>query len=240
MFEPCFIPSAKSKIGSAVALAISIREFARRDGCSEKLVRRGISTGHLKTLADGKLDETLVGSAWRKGNRNADIGADKGADSAPSVRTPSKPSAPNPGGEGLHVEIERQPHGGALKRTRKDDPDPDEDLEDLGDDVIAQILRGEFVNVAKAEMLKANALALRQTINARREAGALVEIELAERVLFESARAIREAWLNWPLRAAPLIAAELDVPADKVVEVLTAHVHEQLATLGEPEADFSA
>lgn len=52
---------------------ISIREFARRDGCDDKLVRRAIAKGHLTLLPDGKMDPALVGSSWREGNRPAEV-----------------------------------------------------------------------------------------------------------------------------------------------------------------------
>ena len=48
---------------------ISIREFAKRDGCSHTLVRKALKNGHLSLLPDGKLDPKLVGSGWRKNNR---------------------------------------------------------------------------------------------------------------------------------------------------------------------------
>jgi hypothetical protein len=70
---------------SAPVEGISIREFAKRDGCNDKVVRRKIASGHLQTLTDGQLDQALVGTGWRK--RNADS-ADKPADIAdtPAVR----------------------------------------------------------------------------------------------------------------------------------------------------------
>lgn len=48
---------------------ISIREFAKRDGCNDKLVRRAIAEGHLAKLPNGKIDPALVGTGWRPGNR---------------------------------------------------------------------------------------------------------------------------------------------------------------------------
>jgi hypothetical protein len=55
---------------------ISQREFARRDGCSKTLVRRGLSQGNLVAFEDGSIDPALVGSAWRRGNRLAQLDAD--------------------------------------------------------------------------------------------------------------------------------------------------------------------
>lgn len=73
-----------------MAELISIREFARREDCNDKLVRRAIEGGFL-VLSEGKtLDAALVGSAWRKRKRaaadtsaSADTGKRKGADAAP-------------------------------------------------------------------------------------------------------------------------------------------------------------
>ena len=48
--------------------SLSIREFARRDGCDERLVRRAVSTGRLPRREDGTLDANLVGTEWRVGN----------------------------------------------------------------------------------------------------------------------------------------------------------------------------
>lgn len=64
-----------------MSLGISIREFARREGCSDTLVRRALKTSHLKALADGTLDPSLVGTGWRKGNRTGS------AEPANTVRT---------------------------------------------------------------------------------------------------------------------------------------------------------
>ncbi len=45
--------------------------------------------------------------------------------------------------------------------------------------------------------------------------------------------------LSWPSRIAPLLAAELGIDeGDRVAELLTAHVHKQVAKLGIPDADF--
>lgn len=60
--------------------AVSIRQFARLDGCAESLVRRAIKEGRLIPGHDGKLDTALAGTGWRKKNREAS--AQKEHDSA--------------------------------------------------------------------------------------------------------------------------------------------------------------
>ncbi len=62
---------------------ISIREFARRDGCSEKLVRNALKTQHLPTFPGKQLPANLVGTGWREGNRRKR----RAADTVRTVRT---------------------------------------------------------------------------------------------------------------------------------------------------------
>jgi len=83
--------------------------------------------------------------------------------------------------------------------------------------------------------VKAAALALKQALDAQKRAGALIELALAEGVLFEVARQARDAWINWPAKIGPLLAADLGLEAATVVEALTPYVQQQLEDLGEPQ-----
>lgn len=71
------------------------------------------------------------------------------------------------------------------------------------------------------------------------EAGRLIELEQAETVIFEDRRGARDAWMAWPGRFAPLIAADLDIDGAKLAEALKPYVHQQLEELGEPDLDFT-
>lgn len=51
-----------------MAEGISAREFARREGVSDTLVRRAIKQGRLRVSADKLLDPDQLGTAWREGN----------------------------------------------------------------------------------------------------------------------------------------------------------------------------
>lgn len=185
---------------------VSVRQFAKLDGCSHTLVGKAVKDGRLPVSEAGLLDPSLAGSGWRKRNR--------GVETPPEVATRRRGQA-----------------GAALP------PDPS-DLDD--EDFVAEVLAGRFRNVSDAERVKENALAAKNLLAARREAGDVVDIEVAEAVLFEAARSIRDAWMNWPVRVGPLIAAELGVAAEPVVEALTTHVQQQLQDLGEPDAIFAA
>ena len=213
---------------SSLSSGISQREFARREGCDPKLIQRAVKSGHLPTLSDGTLDPDLVGSGWRKRNRR---GEDSGEDSAAVSADMSSVSSPP-----VLTTLEPQTHGGGLKRRRRTE-EPDEVID--GDQFVAEVMSGKVHKLADSERVKEGALALKQVLAARQAAGQLVELAVAEAVLFETARAARDSWLNWPARVGPLLAADLGVPADRVTEVLTAHVQSHLADLGEPEADFN-
>lgn len=187
-------------------MSISIREFAKREGVSDTLVRKALKLGRLKALPDGKLSPDLVGTAWREGNAK---GANSGANSAnPSVRSSTSGVRTLDDAAELEAEAEL--------------------LAALGD---------PNLDYAEALRRKENYLGLLRQLEYEQKSGALVEMETAENILFDQARANRDAWLNWPTRVGPLLAAELGLEADRVTGVLTEHVHRHISQLGEPEAE---
>ncbi|MCB8877597.1 hypothetical protein [Acidisoma silvae] len=64
---------------------ISIREFARRDGCSERLVRRHVDRGAITKFPDGSIDPTFVGTGWRSSARRQGR-ADRPADTSEKLK----------------------------------------------------------------------------------------------------------------------------------------------------------
>lgn len=196
-------------------LGISIREFARREGVSDTLVRKALKLNRLKAFDDKSIDPALVGSPWREGNAT-------GANSA-------NPSA-NPGSQSVRTS----------RPVRTAPPPRVEDGETPADAAKRYVDSGvALLDYAGALEKKENYLALLRELEYEQKAGSLVELDTATAILFEEFRAQRDAWLNWPTRVGPILAAELGVEADRVTEVLTAHVHKQIAQLGEPEANFS-
>ncbi|MCT8345432.1 MULTISPECIES: hypothetical protein [Photorhabdus] len=97
------------------------------------------------------------------------------------------------------------------------------------------IATGAEMSREEASRVKENYLALLTKLEYEKEDGLLVEMTVAEAVLFSAFREQRDAWMNWPSRVAPLMAADLDVPADRMTEVLIEHVHKHISGLGEPE-----
>lgn len=96
---------------------------------------------------------------------------------------------------------------------------------------------GATMSLDEARRVKENYLALLHQLDYERKSGELVELAVAETILFDQARASRDAWLNWPTRVGPLVAADLGLEADRVVETLTDYVHQHLQQLGKPETE---
>lgn len=104
---------------------------------------------------------------------------------------------------------------------------------------IEQLLAGQFRSKVQANAIKENALALKHLLAAQKEAGTLVELEVAEQVIFNDRRAARDAWQAWAGRFAPLIAADLNIDGSTLAEALKPYVHQQLDELGEPDLEWS-
>ena len=188
---------------------VSIREFARREGVSDTLVRKALKLNRLKAFDDGSIDPGLVGSNWREGNAKGAKPANQNAN--PAVRS-------------SHLEV----------RSSQGDEGDSETLEEEA----ARLHESGGVathDYAEALRRKENYLALLRQLEYEQKSGSLVDLEVAEKILFEQARASRDAWLNWPTRVGPLLAADLGLEADRVVGALTEYVHKHISQLGTPE-----
>ena len=113
----------------------------------------------------------------------------------------------------------------------------DETVSEAADRIIKTI--GADMPMDEAKRLKENYLALLNQLEYQQKSGELVEIQLAQKILFSEFRAQRDAWLNFPSRVGAMLASDLNLPADRVTEVLTKYVHEQITTLGEPQTEFN-
>ncbi|WP_175950368.1 hypothetical protein [Burkholderia sp. BCC0405] len=97
------------------------------------------------------------------------------------------------------------------------------------------------VAYGEALRLKENWIALLRRLEYEHKSGALIELSAAQRVVFDLCREQRDAWLAWPARIAPFLAAEFAVPdLERLVAFLNEHVYQQLAELGEPNPRFEA
>lgn len=211
-------------------MGVSLREFARLDGCNDRLVRRGIEQGRLPAYPDGTVDAALAGTAWRKSN------AASAANPSGANRRTAK------GNADTAARADKRPRN-ADKATQHADTAASVDealrmFEQQAAAVTERVLNG--ASYADALRIKENYLALLRQLEYSIKSGAVIDLADAEQTAFEIFRGVRDAWLNWPARVAPLIAADLDYDdIDRLGVVLAAHVHDQLAMLGEPQIDFA-
>jgi hypothetical protein len=125
----------------------------------------------------------------------------------------------------------------AAPATVEIDIQPGETVEQAADRLAGDI-DVNTTSFDEARRVKEVYLALLNRLEFEQKSGALVDLETASTILFEEFRAQRDAWLNWPTKIGPLLAADLGVEAEKVTTALTGYVHKQVASLGEPQAEF--
>jgi hypothetical protein len=193
------------------ALHVTQREFAKLANCDEKQVRRAVASGKLKPDADGRLDPALVASGWRRPIRSSRAVADTADISKVSAET--------------------------IRSVRTEQIVDENDTPAEAAAKIVLALGAEH-QLGEAIRIKENFNALLKQLEYEQKSGSLVDLTVARTVLFDSARAARDSWMNWPMRVGPKIAADLGLEADRVTEVLIEHVHKQIASLGEPDAHF--
>lgn len=202
-------------------------EYAKLHGVSRKTVTKW-KDGDYLVLSEGKVDLEATDTLLKEhglGRFREGVTPRKQGNNTP----PGKPQASSPP---RAVKISRPSDG-------YDDPPPELDLfvHDT-DDLIEDILAGRNLKASEAERIKENNLALKHILDMRERAGMLVETEKVEALFFETSRKARDAWMDWPTKVGPLIAADLALEADVVVEVLTKYVQSQLEKLGDPGAQL--
>jgi hypothetical protein len=189
-------------------------EFARRHGVSKPAVQKWERNGWL-VLSEGKVDAEASDAKLAKYRDSKD-----GRATAKTSKAGGKPHTSKP------AQVNR-PAPKVLE---------DETPEQAAERIVRSY--GADMPIEEAKRVKENFLALLNQLEYETKSGSLVDLETAKGVLYERAHAARNEWLQWPANVGPLIAAELGIESDRVVEVLTAHVHKQLASLGAPTAEF--
>lgn len=206
-------------------MIVTQARYAELHGVSRKTVTVWKAEGRLVLDARGFVEVEQSDA----GLKDAVLGRYGRAARDPTVSADPPPVAPLP----LLADVEPEP-------PPPPPPAPEIELADPAsvDAFLTGLLRGEYVSQAEAERIKENALAGIRALELRSKAGAVVDLDVAEGLFFEQARADRNAWMDWPSRIGPRLAAEFDVPADKLTEALTRHVHAELDGRGEPAPDF--
>jgi len=199
---------------------ISLAEFGRYHRLSRNAAWRWKQAGHL--VMDGAL---VVFEESNTKLKAAGLGRYANYTSPSRSRAPQQPN---------DAEHDEAPDIGAFV-AKAEDLD-DENLTRF----VADMALGRTSTMANASTIKENALALKHTLQALQLQGKSIEVAVAEQIFFEEFRSCRDAWLNFPSRIGPILAADLGIETDRLVEALTVHVHQQLNDLGVPEVHFES
>ena len=122
------------------------------------------------------------------------------------------------------------PRRGAGARTAASTASQDMDAQPLPAGGGTSLLQARTVN----EVLKAK---IRQVDLAERKEALIDRAKTLARV-FKMARTERDAWLNWPARITPRMAADLAVDEHTLHQALDAAVREHLQELGDLKVDL--
>lgn len=187
---------------------ISLAEHARRCGVSKPAVTKWKSKGRLVMVGD-KVDH----DASYKGEGQSALKAQRHREKVAAKATTPKP-APT---------AKRPP---VVKTVAPPSGPPPQ----------AEVKAASPIATALAE--KERELVRKHQRENDRADGLLIAREHAERVLFDLARAARDAWLSFTSRYAARIAADLGVDdAGRVAAVIDTYIHRQVTALGEPPTD---
>lgn len=196
-------------------MGTSIRAYARAHGISHVAVLKAVKAGRIPLEEDGSIDPAKADGAWE---RSTAPGKAKGKARPPQdeARAPEK------------LKPVTDAAIGSVRETLREQGLPSGGSFDKGSGVT-------FVQARTAhEIAKAHLARLRL----QRMKGELVDRARATALVFRLAREERDAWANWPARAAALMASELGIDAHAMQKALEAHVRARLAELAELRPEF--
>ncbi len=189
---------------------MSERQYAAHVGLSRGAVQKAKAAGRLVLLPDGSIDAEASDA-----RRTAATDPGKSRPKTPKTSNARPPEAKP------KVQPVAEAALGSVRETLKEQGLP------TG--------RISFVEARTAhEIAKAHLARLRL----QEKKGALVDRARALAVVFKLARSERDSWINWPARAAALMAAELGVDAHVMQKALETHVRTHLDELAEVRPDF--
>jgi hypothetical protein len=190
-------------------LGLSIRAYARHRGVSHVAVQKAIKAGRIPVEPDGTVDPAKADAAWK---RATDPGRTRKSETTKAAAGPAS---------GPRVKPVSEAALGSVRETLKEQGLPAGKI--------------SFVEARTAhEIAKAHLARLRL----QRMKGELVDRARATALVFRLAREERDAWANWPVRVAALMAAALGVDPHTLQTALEAQVRAHLADLAEVRPEF--
>jgi hypothetical protein len=121
-------------------------------------------------------------------------------------------------------------------------PVPDAAVSAVGDTLreqgLAAPVSGSGTTFLQAKTANEVLKAQERRLRLQKMKGELIDRARVTALVFRLAREERDAWVNWPSRAAALMAAELDVEAAAMQKALETHVRAHLDDLAEVRPEF--
>lgn len=213
-----------------MAELVTQAEYARRRGVSREAVGKRTTTrgGPIPVHGPRKLIDVAEADAlWAPTIATSQDFAGNSRFEAPDepAPAPAADAQPQPAAPAQAAALEA-PDLGELDDTPPVMPAPGE-----GQDAITP--------AARAKLASAVIRAQREAMELEEKRGSLVSKPLAIRQVFGFARRNRDAWLNWPGRIAPGLAAELGVDQHVLTAALERHVRDHLTDLaGQPAPEL--
>jgi len=190
-------------------MGLSIRAYARHRGVTDTAVHKAIRSGRINALADGTIDPDQADAQWERNTSSPKTGTQR-----PTVKV----KVPEVDGEGSGD------RGGAGAATNTGSGGAG----GAGGAGGTSLLQARTVNeVVKAQTNKVRLARLK---------GELIDRPQAIAHVFKLARSERDAWLNWPARVSPQMAAKLELYAHTMYVALENAVREHLQELGNLQA----
>lgn len=191
-------------------MGLSRRAYARHRGVAENAVRKAIAAGRITLEPDGTIDPVKADRDW---TMRTDPSQQRGAHAS---------SVPRPSREPIHDKAVPRAAVDAVQKTLRESGEKAE-----GD---VTFLRARTAN----EVIKAQ----ERSVRLAKIKGELVDRARAVTTVFALARRERDAWVQWPARAAALMAAELQVDPHQMETVLEKHVRRHLAELSDVRVEL--
>jgi hypothetical protein len=196
-------------------LGLSERAYAARVGLSRGAIQKAKEAGRIVLFPDGSIDAAASDARRAEMTDPSKVRGERGAAAKPQTPARSGPKL-KPVSEAAVAAV-------------------GDTLREQGLAVPAVGGGTTFLQAKTAnEVLKAQ----ERRIRLQKLKGELIERARALSLVFRLAREVRDAWVNWPARAAALMAADLGVEPAAMQKVLEKHVRAHLDELAEVRPDF--
>lgn len=201
-------------------MGLTRARYAKHRGVSRQAVAKAIAAGRITLLPDGTIDAARADAEWSD-NTNAAMRRQAAA-------AEPRPRAPAAAARRDHAAANDE--GGRAPPALAETSDNIQHAEDVVRDVLLRHGKTVKGQLKLNDVRLANELlrALAADLDVQKKRGDLVTKRVMERVVADAAYHVREGWMTWPSRVAPLLADELKIEQGPLQIALERQVREEL------------